>query len=145
MRILLQRVRSGRVLIDTRAIAEIAEGLVLLVGIGAQDGEEQVRYLADKVAHLRIFEDAEGKMNRSILETGGAALVVSQFTLYANTHKGRRPSFVEAAAPEIASPLVEQFAAFLRDAGIPTQQGVFGAEMLVEIYNDGPVTILLER
>ncbi|MFN2195271.1 MAG: D-aminoacyl-tRNA deacylase, partial [Anaerolineales bacterium] len=120
MRILLQRVRSGRVLIDTRAIAEIAEGLVLLVGIGAQDGEEQVRYLADKVAHLRIFEDAEGKMNRSILETGGAALVVSQFTLYANTHKGRRPSFVEAAAPEIASPLVEQFAAFLREAGIPT-------------------------
>lgn len=145
MRVLLQRVRSGRVSIAARTIAEIAEGLVLLVGIGAQDGEEQVRYLADKVAHLRIFEDAEGKMNRSILETGGAALVVSQFTLYANTHKGRRPSFVEAAAPEIASPLVDQFAGFLRDLGIPTQQGVFGAEMLVEISNDGPVTILLER
>lgn len=145
MRVLLQRVRRGRVVIAERTTAEIKAGLVLLVGVGPGDGETQVSYLAEKVAYLRIFEDAEGKMNRSILDTGGEALVVSQFTLYANTNKGRRPSFVEAAAPEIASPLVDLFADRLRALGVPTRQGVFGAEMLVEIHNDGPVTILLER
>jgi D-tyrosyl-tRNA(Tyr) deacylase len=145
MRALLQRVRRARVSVDDRTVSEIGPGLVILLGIGPQDGEEQARYLVDKIANLRIFEDAEGKMNRSLLESGGAAIVVSQFTLYADTRKGRRPSFTEAALPEIASPLVERFAELLRGAGVPTQTGEFGAHMLVEIANDGPVTIWLER
>jgi D-aminoacyl-tRNA deacylase len=145
MRIVLQRVRSGRVSVNNQPLAEIGPGVVLLVGVGPQDGEEQARYLAEKIAHLRIFEDDHGKMNRSILETGGAALVVSQFTLYADTHKGRRPAFTEAASPEVASPLVDRFAAMLRELGVPVGQGEFGGRMLVEIQNDGPVTILLER
>ena len=126
-------------------MAQIGAGLVLLVGIGPGDGEEAARYLVEKVANLRIFEDEQGKMNRSLLETGGEALVVSQFTLYADTRKGRRPSFTDAALPQIASPLVERFAQLLRDLGIPTQTGEFAAHMLVEIHNDGPVTIWLER
>jgi D-aminoacyl-tRNA deacylase len=128
-----------------RTVAEIGPGLVILLGIGPQDGEEQARYLVDKIANLRIFEDTEGKMNCSLLESGGQAIVVSQFTLYADTRKGRRPSFTDAALPEMASPLVERFADLLRAAGIPTQTGEFGAHMLVEIANDGPVTIWLER
>jgi D-tyrosyl-tRNA(Tyr) deacylase len=126
-------------------VAEIGQGVVLLLGIGQADGEEQARYLVEKIANLRIFEDEAGKMNRSLLETGGQAIVVSQFTLYADTRKGRRPSFTDAALPEPASALVERFAALLREQGIPTQTGEFGAHMLVEIDNDGPVTILLER
>lgn len=145
MRIVLQRVRRGKVSVAGQAIAEIAAGLVLLLGIAPGDGLEQARYLAEKVANLRIFEDEAGKMNRSLLETGGAALVVSQFTLYADTRKGRRPAFTDAAPPEIASPLVLQFADLLRSLGVPAQTGEFGAHMLVEIENDGPVTILLER
>lgn len=145
MRIVLQRVRSGSVLVNHQTLAEIGPGLVLLVGVGPQDGEQQARYLAEKIANLRIFEDEQGKMNRSILETGGAALVVSQFTLYADTRKGRRPAFTEAAPPEIASPLVSCFANLLREQGVPVAEGKFGAHMLVEIQNDGPVTILLER
>ena len=104
-----------------------------------------MRWLAEKMANLRIFEDEEGKFNLSLLETGGSAIVVSQFTLYADTRKGRRPSFTDAALPEIARPLVERFAELLREQGVPTQIGEFGAHMLVEIDNDGPVTILLER
>jgi D-tyrosyl-tRNA(Tyr) deacylase len=115
------------------------------VGIGPGDGEEQARYLAEKIANLRIFEDEQGKMNLSLLDTGGEALVVSQFTLYADTRKGRRPSFTDAALPQVASPLVERFAQMLREQGIPTQTGEFAAHMLVEIHNDGPVTIWLER
>ncbi len=145
MRIVLQRVRSGRVLVNNLPIAEVGPGMVLLVGVGPGDTEDQARYLAEKIANLRIFEDEQGKMNRSILETGGAALVVSQFTLYADTRKGRRPAFTEAAPPEVASPLVSRFAALLRSQGVPVKEGVFGANMLVEIHNDGPVTILLER
>jgi D-tyrosyl-tRNA(Tyr) deacylase len=145
MRIVLQRVAFARVSVDGRALAQIGPGVVILVGIGHQDGEEQARYLAEKVAHLRIFDDEAGKMNRSLLEVGGEALVVSQFTLYADARKGRRPSFTEAAPPEIASPLVERFAQWLRAQGVPTQTGQFGAHMLVEIANDGPVTIYLER
>jgi D-tyrosyl-tRNA(Tyr) deacylase len=118
---------------------------VLLVGIGPGDGEAAARYLAEKIANLRIFEDEQGKMNRSLLDTGGEALVVSQFTLYADTRKGRRPSFTDAALPQVASPLVERFAQLLRQQGIPTQTGEFAAHMLVEIHNDGPVTIWLER
>jgi D-aminoacyl-tRNA deacylase len=145
MRALIQRVKSGKVSVDNRSVAEIAGGLVILLGIGQGDTEEQARFLAAKIAGLRIFEDAAGKFNRSILDVGGAAILVSQFTLYADTRKGRRPSFTEAAAPEVAAPLVDTFAELLRGLGIPTCQGVFGAHMLVEIENDGPVTIWLEK
>lgn len=144
MRVVLQRVRAGRVSVANRTVAEIGPGLVILLGIAPDDGDEQARFLVEKIANLRIFEDEEGKMNRSILDTGSACIVVSQFTLYADTRKGRRPSFTEAASPEIARPLVERFAALLSARGIPTQTGEFGAHMLVDIKNDGPVTILLE-
>lgn len=144
MRIVLQRVKSGRVLVAGHASAEIGTGLVILLGIGPGDGEGQARTLSEKIAHLRIFEDEQGKMNRSLLEVGGQALVVSQFTLYADTRKGRRPSFTDAALPEAARPLVERFTQMLRELGVPTQTGEFGAHMLVEIANDGPVTIWLE-
>lgn len=145
MRIILQRVSRARVMVDGETIAQIGPGLVLLVGVAPHDQQDQARYLADKIAHLRIFEDQDGKMNRSILDVGGEAIVVSQFTLFADTRKGRRPSFTDAAKPQIAEPLVEQFAAFLTELGVPTQNGEFGAHMLVEITNDGPVTIILER
>ncbi len=145
MRIVLQRVSQARVTVEDQIIAEIGPGLVLLVGISPTDEEEQARYLAEKIATLRIFEDQEGKMNRSLLDVGGSAIVVSQFTLYADTRKGRRPSFTDSAQPSIAEPLVERFATFLGELGIPTQSGEFGAHMLVEIVNDGPVTIYLER
>jgi D-aminoacyl-tRNA deacylase len=150
MRIVLQRVQSGRVRVDGQTIAEIGLGIVILLGIGADDcdpqfAEDRLRYLAEKIANLRIFEDDQGKINRSLLEAGGAAIVVSQFTLYADTHKGRRPSFTDAAPSEIARPLVDRFAALLADQGVATQTGEFGAHMLVEIANDGPVTIILEK
>jgi D-tyrosyl-tRNA(Tyr) deacylase len=145
MRVVVQRVSHGRVIAGERTLAEIGVGVVILLGIGPGDGEEQAQYLAEKIANLRIFEDAEGKMNRSLLEVGGEAVVVSQFTLYADTRKGRRPSFTDAASPETASPLVERFARLLRELGVPTQNGEFGAHMLVEIANDGPVTIWMER
>ena len=145
MRALIQRVKTGKVTVDGQTVAEIGHGLVILLGIGQGDSEEQASYLAGKIASLRIFEDEAGKFNRSILDTGGAAIVVSQFTLYADTRKGRRPSFTEAAAPEIAAPLVDKFADMLRAQGIQTSKGVFGAHMLVEIENDGPVTIWLEK
>jgi D-tyrosyl-tRNA(Tyr) deacylase len=145
MRLVLQRVRRGRVSVAGRPVAEIGLGVVILLGVGPNDGEEQARYLVEKIANLRIFEDEQGKINRSLLEVGGAAIVVSQFTLYADTRKGRRPSFTDAAPPELARPLVERFAALLALQGVPTQTGEFGAHMLVEIDNDGPVTIWLER
>ena len=145
MRILLQRVAHARVSVDNQVIAEIGSGLVLLVGVGPTDGEDQARYLAGKIANLRIFEDQDGKMNLSLLDVGGGALVVSQFTLFADTRKGRRPSFTDSAPPDIAQPLVDRFASLLEEQGVPTQSGEFGAHMLVEIANDGPVTILLER
>jgi D-tyrosyl-tRNA(Tyr) deacylase len=144
MRLILQRVRYGRVLVAGHAIAEIGKGLVILLGIGPDDGEEQAKVLSEKVANLRIFEDSMGKMNRSLLDVGGQAIVVSQFTLYADSRKGRRPSFIEAAPPEVARPMVDLFARLLRDQGVPTQTGEFGAHMLVAIENDGPVTIWLE-
>jgi D-tyrosyl-tRNA(Tyr) deacylase len=144
MRLVLQRVSSGKVSVDGNPIAAIGNGFVILLGIAPGDDETQARLLAEKVAHLRIFEDEAGKMNRSLLDTGGEAIVVSQFTLYADTRKGRRPSFTDAALPDTARPLVERFAAILRELGVPTQTGEFGAHMLVEIANDGPVTIILE-
>ncbi len=145
MRIVVQRVRRGSVSVEGQLIAQIHQGVVLLVGIGMQDSEEKARFLAEKVAHLRIFEDQHGKMNCSLLDVGGEALVVSQFTLYADTRKGRRPSFTDAALPDQAKPLVECFAQHLQRLGVPTQSGQFGAHMLVTIENDGPVTILLEQ
>lgn len=126
-------------------IAEIEHGVVILLGIGHEDGEEQAAFLTEKIANLRIFEDAEGKMNLSLHETGGGAIVVSQFTLYGDVRKGRRPSFTDAALPDAARPLVDRFAQLMLKQGVPTQQGEFGAHMLVEIQNDGPVTIWLEK
>lgn len=145
MRAILQRVRRGSVSVAGRTIAHIDQGVVILLGIGPQDSAEQATYLAEKIANLRIFEDEQGKINRSLLEVKGAAIVVSQFTLYADTRKGRRPSFIDAAPPEVARPLVDLFAAELMARGVPTQTGEFGAQMLVEIENDGPVTIWFER
>ncbi len=145
MRALIQRVRRGRVSVEGRAIAEIGQGVVILLGVGLQDGEDQVAYLVEKIINLRIFEDGDGKLNLSLLDIGGQAIVVSQFTLYADTRKGRRPSFTDAAPPEIAGPLVNRFAELLEKKGVFTQTGEFGAQMLVEIDNDGPVTIWLER
>jgi D-aminoacyl-tRNA deacylase len=144
MRAVLQRVRRGKVSVEGRTVAEIGPGLVLLLGIGPQDTQQVARALVEKVAFLRIFEDDQGKMNRSIRDSRGSVIVVSQFTLYADTRKGRRPSFTDAALPEFARPLVDYFAELLGEQGIPTQTGEFGAHMLVEIENDGPVTILLE-
>jgi D-tyrosyl-tRNA(Tyr) deacylase len=145
MRALLQRVKYGKVSVAGETIAEIERGLVILLGIGHDDNEEQARYLVEKIATLRIFEDNEGKINLSVLDIGGEAIVVSQFTLYADTGKGRRPSFTNAAIPDIARPLVNRFAQLLNEEGVPTQTGEFGADMLVEIHNDGPVTIWLEK
>ena len=144
MRVVLQRVRQGRVSVDEQVVAQIAHGVVILLGVGPQDGPEQIQYLTEKIVHLRIFEDEQGKLNRSLLDVHGQAILVSQFTLYADTRKGRRPSFTDAALPELAWPLVEAFAERLRELGVPTQTGIFGAHMLVEIANDGPVTILLD-
>lgn len=145
MRALIQRVKSAKVSVDDQTVAQIDHGLVILLGIGPGDNEQSAQFLAEKIAGLRIFEDGEGKFNLSILDKGGAALVVSQFTLYADVRKGRRPSFTDAAPPEIAAPLVMRFAEILNAQGIPTQTGVFGAHMLVEIQNDGPVTLWLEK
>jgi D-tyrosyl-tRNA(Tyr) deacylase len=141
----LQRVSKGSVSVDGRTIAQIERGLIILLGIGHNDGEVQAQYLVEKISNLRIFEDQQGKTNLSVLDVGGEAIVVSQFTLYADTHKGRRPSFIDAALPEHAAPLVERFADLLREQGVPTQSGEFGAHMLVEIHNDGPVTVWLEK
>ena len=145
MRVVIQRVSEGRVSVAGEVLAEIGPGLVILLGIGPEDGEPQAQYLAEKIANLRIFQDSEGKTNLSCLDVGGEAIVVSQFTLYADTRKGRRPSFIHAAPPEVAEPLVERFADLLQAQGVPTQTGQFGAEMLVEIDNHGPVTIFIER
>ena len=144
MRALIQRVSKASVSIEGRTVSEIGGGLLILLGIGHKDGEEQAAFLAAKIANLRIFEDDGGKTNLSVLDVGGAAIVVSQFTLYADTRKGRRPSFTDAALPVQAGPLVERFVELLRAQGVPTQTGQFGAHMLVEIHNNGPVTVWLE-
>ena len=144
MRAILQRVTGGSVTVADEKVAQINFGYVILLGIGPEDTPEIARELAEKAAYLRVFEDDAGKMNRSLLDVNGEAIVVSQFTLYADTSRGRRPSFINAAKPELAEPLVEVFIARLREFGISTQQGIFGAHMVVDIRNDGPVTILLE-
>jgi D-aminoacyl-tRNA deacylase len=144
MRAVIQRVVHGKVTVEGQTVAEIGPGLVILLGIGPADTEDTARTMVEKIATLRIFEDQEGKINRSVLDVGGQAIVVSQFTLYADTRKGRRPSFTDAAPPDLARPLVERFAHLLAEQGVPTQTGEFGAHMLVEIANNGPVTIWLE-
>lgn len=146
MKIVVQRVQSGSVTVAGETVGAIGRGFVILVGVTHQDTEAEAAWLANKIAGLRVFEDDEGKMNRSLLDVGGGALVVSQFTLYGDTRKGRRPSFVDAAPPEIAEPLVERFAALLKEAGVQTvEMGIFGAHMHVDIQNDGPVTLIIER
>jgi D-tyrosyl-tRNA(Tyr) deacylase len=145
VRVVAQRVSRGRVSVDGQTIAEIGRGLVLLVGVGHGDTLVEADWLAEKCAGLRIFEDEQGKMNLALGDVGGKALVVSQFTLYADAGKGRRPSFIDAAPPEVAKSLIEAFAASLGRLGIEARLGQFGDHMLVEIDNDGPVTIVLER
>jgi D-tyrosyl-tRNA(Tyr) deacylase len=145
MRAIIQRVSEASVTVEGQIISSIGKGLLILLGVGHGDTEEQTTFLAEKVSNLRIFEDEHGKTNLSILDVKGETIVVSQFTLYADTRKGRRPSFIDAALPDVAEPLVNRFAELLRGHGVPTQTGKFGAHMLVEIHNDGPVTIWLER
>ncbi len=142
---LLQRVTRAEVRVGERATGRIGMGLLVFVGFTGSDTEEQVAWMADKIVGLRIFSDAEQKMNLAVAEIGGSALVVSQFTLYGDAHKGRRPSFIEAARPEQAIPLYERFVALLRERGVPIETGEFGAMMDVELVNDGPVTLWLER
>ncbi len=144
MRAVVQRVSGARVVVEGRVSGEIAAGLVVLLGVGRGDTAESAAYLAEKVAHLRIFDDDQGKMNRSLAETGGAALVVSQFTLYGDARGQRRPSFIQAAPPEEANRLYEEFVRALRALGVRVETGVFQARMTVELTNDGPVTILLD-
>ena len=144
MRAVLQRCTHGSVKIDGKIVGEIQQGFVLLLGIQTGDTEKECDYLLDKVLRLRVFEDEAGKLNRSLLDIGGELLVVSQFTLYADCKKGRRPSFLAAARPEEAIPLYERFLAKGREQGVSVQSGVFGADMMVSIENDGPVTILLD-
>lgn len=145
MRVLLQRVSSGSVKVDGEITGRVENGFVALVGVTHADSEAEAEKLANKAANLRVFADAGDKMNLSLLDVGGGALVVSQFTLYADARKGRRPSYIQAAPPEIAEPLVQYFAECLSRAGVKTvEHGVFGALMQVEIHNDGPVTIMLD-
>jgi D-tyrosyl-tRNA(Tyr) deacylase len=145
MRVVLQRVTRASVRVDDRLVGEIGHGYCLLVGFTEDDTVEEVRWMADKVAGLRVFGDEEGKMNRALLDVGGGVLVVSQFTLYGDTAKGRRPSFVRAARPEVAIPLYDRFVHEFRQRGLTVATGEFGAMMRVTIENDGPVTLLLER
>jgi D-tyrosyl-tRNA(Tyr) deacylase len=144
MRALLQRVSRCVVRVEGREVSRIARGLLVFLGVSRGDGEAEVRYLVNKVLNLRIFDDSEGKLNLSLREMGGEVMVVSQFTLYADTRKGRRPSYVEAAEPERAEELYEAFCEGLKDAGFEPARGVFGARMAVELENDGPVTVILE-
>ena len=145
MRVLIQRVAQASVSVAGAEVGRIAQGLLLLVGVGHGDTIAVADWLADRVSGLRIFEDDAGKTNLSVLDVGCSALVISQFTLYADTRKGRRPSFLPAAPPELAEPLVQRFADGLLAAGVAVQHGQFGAQMQVALVNDGPVTIWLER
>ena len=144
MRAVIQRVSKASVTVDDRVVGTIGRGLLIFLGIGGGDGQAEVALLAEKIAYLRIFPDQDGRFNRSIRDIGGEVLVVSQFTLYADTRRGRRPSFSDAAPPEIAAPLVESFIEALRARNLVVAQGVFGAHMDVDLRNDGPVTITLD-
>lgn len=144
MRVVLQRVSQARVDVDGETVGEIGAGLVALVGVAEGDDETEAARLADKTAEMRIFRDEEGRFNLSLLDVGGEALVISQFTLHADTRRGRRPSFVAAARPEVAEPVVEAFAHGLEARGVRVARGRFGANMQVSLTNDGPVTIILD-
>src|SRR2546421_5475518 len=144
MRVLLQRVSRASVAVNGEIVGQIGQGLLVLLGIGHGDSEAQIKTLTEKIVHLRIFEDDAGKMNRSLLDIGGEALVVSQFTLYADMRRGRRPGFTDAAPPAIAEPLVERFKEAIAAYGLTVAGGIFGAYMQVELLNDGPVTLWLD-
>ncbi len=144
MRAVIQRVSEASVTVEGQVVGQINRGLLVLLGIGRGDGYNEVSLFAEKIANLRIFSDEQGRFNRSVLDISAEVLVVSQFTLYADTRRGRRPSFTDAAAPEIAAPLVEAFAAALRERGLTVANGVFGAHMSVDLQNDGPVTVVLD-
>lgn len=145
MRLVIQRVTRASVTVEDQIVGRCGMGFCILVGVKNGDTQAEAKWLANKTANLRVFEDAAGKMNLSLLDVKGEALVVSQFTLYADAQRGRRPDFIDAARPEEAEPLVEYFVEQLRTEGVPVQTGVFRALMLVEIHNDGPVTVLLEK
>ena len=145
MRVVLQRVSSASVRVDGNVIGDIGPGLVLLIGIHRNDTDEDMHYVMDKCVHLRIFSDETGKMNQSVLDMGGELLVVSQFTLYGDTRKGRRPGFDQAGRPDMAEPLYERAVARLRDHGLQVATGRFGADMQVDLINDGPVTLIIEH
>jgi D-tyrosyl-tRNA(Tyr) deacylase len=145
MRAIIQRVSEAKVRIDGQIIGEIGQGLLVLLGVAKPDNSDIARWLADKIVSLRVFNDNEGKMNRDVSEIGGSILVVSQFTLYGDCSKGRRPSFVDAAPPQTAVPLYEAFINGIRANGIPTATGQFGTMMQVELINDGPVTLIIEN
>jgi D-tyrosyl-tRNA(Tyr) deacylase len=144
MRAVVQRVRSARVLVGDEVVGAVGQGLLVLLGVAPTDTPAQVQWLADKVVGLRIFADADGKMNRGVADVGGGVLVVSQFTLYGDCRKGRRPSFIGAAAPDKAEPLYEAFLNGIRALGVPVAAGRFGAMMQVELVNDGPVTLIID-
>lgn len=144
MRVVIQRVSSASVEVENTCVGSIQKGFVLLVGVGNEDTEEDVHYLARKIVNLRVFEDEEGKMNRSLKEVGGQILSISQFTLLANTKKGNRPSFIEAAQPEVGETLYQNLNEILRSHDFIVETGIFGADMQVQLINDGPVTILID-
>ncbi|MDE0298895.1 MAG: D-aminoacyl-tRNA deacylase [Candidatus Poribacteria bacterium] len=144
MRVVVQRVASASVTVDEKLVSEIGKGLLLFHAVAHDDNSADLDYLTNKVANLRVFEDDEGRMNRSLLDIGGEALVVSQFTLYGDCRKGRRPSFIDAAAPDRAEALYQQFIQALSNTGVPVKAGIFQAMMDVKLVNDGPVTILLD-
>lgn len=145
MRVLIQRVSKASISVEGRIVGSIGRGYVILVGVTHDDSTQNAVWLANKIIGLRLFEDDAGKMNLSLADVGGGVLLISQFTLYANARKGRRPSFTDAARPEQAEPLISQLSEQIRAAGVPVESGVFGALMSVEIHNDGPVTLMLER
>ncbi|NOX36630.1 MAG: D-tyrosyl-tRNA(Tyr) deacylase [Calditrichaeota bacterium] len=144
MKAVVQRVREASVEVDGQVVGAIGHGLVVLLGVGVDDEPADADYLAEKIVQLRIFNDEAGKMNRSLMDVKGGMLAISQFTLYASTRKGRRPSFVDAAPPEKAEPMYEYFIQKVQEKGVPVEKGIFGAMMLVKIFNDGPVTILID-
>ena len=144
MRAVLQRVRHASVTVDGEQVGRIGPGLLVFLGVGRDDTDEDLSWIVGRIAHLRIFEDDEGRMNRSVIEAAGAVLLVSQFTLYGDCRRGRRPGFTQAMAPEQARVVIDQAVERLRDLGLPVETGVFGADMQVELGNDGPVTMLLD-
>ena len=144
MRAVIQRVSQAKVVVDDNTVGQIGKGFMILLGVHEQDTQTDVDYLVGKISKLRVFEDEQQKMNRSIIDVGGEILSISQFTLFADTKKGNRPSFVQAAKPDVAIPLYEAFNEGLRQAGIPVEKGIFGADMKCHLVNDGPVTIIID-